>query len=232
MDDRVKPVSRKHWWSRLSTNQLRVCLALLLVCSAVVLFKVVQRPGVYFSDAQVRFVAPTNASQANTLQISNASLIATAGAVGQMVDDRDTPRPSSPDATISGMGVRDGWAVTLPNSGGQWADNYADPFLDVQVVGPTPQKVQATMARIVAKIEVALVKIQNDGNAPAAGRITAKVLPLAAIPVYYQHGSRMRAAAGAFGVLVGIAALGLALIARQSRKKRIKPVPTRPVAVV
>jgi hypothetical protein len=226
-----RPVRQRSWWSRLSTRQLRAGLILLVLCTGVVLFKVVERPGVFFSDAHVRFTAPTNASQANTLQISNGSLIATAGAVGQMIDDRDDPRPSSPDATIAGMGVRDGWSITLPNSGGQWADNYADPYLDVQVVGPTAEKVQATMLQLVAKIKVALNRIQDASHVPATERIVAKLLPLSATPVYYLYGSRVRAAAASLAIVVAVAALGLALIARRTRKTPTKPLPRRAFAV-
>src|SRR6476619_1113941 len=112
-------------------------LGLIVVGAAGVLAKEVHKPGVYWSDVHVRFVAPSSLTKENSLQVAGQSLIMAAGAVGQMVDDTNGPRPASPDATLAGLGIRSGWSVTLPNSGGQYQNYFADPYLDVQVVAPT-----------------------------------------------------------------------------------------------
>src|SRR6185312_9143101 len=137
------------------------------------------------SDVHVRFVAPTSLTKENSLQVAGQSLIMTAGAVGQMVDDTNGPRPASPDATLAGLGIRSGWSVTLPNSGGQYQNYFADPYLDVQVVAPTALQVTQTMQRLVQRIQDGLATLQKDAHVAPTDRISARVLPLSVAPIYY-----------------------------------------------
>jgi hypothetical protein len=196
-----------------------------------VLAKEVRKPGVYWSDVQVRFVAPSSLTKQNSLQVTDQSLIMTAGAVGQMVDDRNGPRPASSDATLAGLGVRSGWSVTLPNSGGQYVNYYADPYLDVQVVAPTAPQVMQTMQRLITQIQDGLTKLQTDAHAAPANRITARVLPLTVAPIFYQHGSHSRAIIASLVILSGLATVGFVVASRLSRPPRPRSAPREQLRV-
>ncbi len=196
-------------------------LAVVLLGTGVFVAHTLQQPGVYWSDVHVRFVAPTNPTNPNSLQVSEKSLIMTAGAVGEVIDDSDGPRTSSSDVHISGLGVKSGWSVTLPNSGGQYINYYADPYLDLQVVGPDPVTVQRTMQRLVAKTESTLAELQDRADVPQSDRISAKVLPLSSAPMYYEHGSRKRALAAGIALMIGAVAAAIAAgLSRFSRRPR------------
>lgn len=230
MDDddgraRARPWRMPRW--------IALSLVGLIVVGAVgVLAKELRKPGVYWSDVHVRFVAPTSPTRQNSLQVSERSLIMMAGAVGQMVDDTNGPRPASPDATLAGLGVRSGWSVTLPNSGGQYQNYFADPYLDVQVVAPAAAQVTQTMQRLVRRIEEGLTTLQNDADVAPADRISSRVLPLSAAPIYYEHGSHSRAIAASLVILIGLASVGFVVASRLSRSSpRPRSAPRAPVSV-
>jgi hypothetical protein len=162
--------------------------------------------GVYYTRAQVRFIAPTNSANPNTLQIAPSSTVMVAGAVGQMVDDEQRPRTASPDVAITGTGIRDGWSVTLPNTGGQWANNYASPYLDVQVAGPSASEVATTMQSLVTQINKDLSALQRSQHVAQANLIHTQLSSLSSPPIYYQRGSRTRALLAALALGLGITA--------------------------
>lgn len=195
-------------------------IAFVVLVTAVFVVQSIRKPGVYWSDVHVRFVAPTNPTTPNSLQVSERSLVMTAGAVGQAVDDRDRPATSSSDVHISGLGIRSGSAITLPNTGGQYQNYFADPYLDIQVVGPTEAQVQVTMKRIVSEIKAKLGELQDNSNVARQDRIGAKVLPLSATPVYYEQGSRKRALGAAIIILVGVGAAAATILTRLTRRPR------------
>jgi hypothetical protein len=206
-------------------------VGLVVLGAAGVLAKEVRKPGVYWSDVHVRFVAPASLTRQNSLQVPEQSLIMTAGAVGQMMNDTNDPRPASPEATLPGLGIRSGWSVTLPNSGGQFVTYFADPYLDVQVVGPTAMQVTQTMQRLIQQIQDGLTTLQNDAHVAPADRISASVLPLSVAPIYYAHGSHSRAIIASLVILSGLATVGFVVVSRLSRPRRPRSAPRAPVRV-
>ena len=230
MDTEDRRASARSWrmprWAALSL------VGLIVAGAAGALAKEVRKPGVYWSDVHVRFVAPASPTRQNSLQVSERSLIMTAGAVGQMVDDTNRPRPASPDATLAGLGVRSGWSITLPNSGGQYQNYYADPYLDVQVVGLTAAQVMQTMLGLVRRIEDGLTTLQDDAHVAPADRISSRVLPLSAAPIYYKHGSHSRGIAASLVILIGLATVGFVVASRLSRlPPQPQSAPRAPVSV-
>lgn len=165
---------------------------------------------VYAARVQVWFIAPKSTNNPNGLQISPDSLVMTAGAVRRMVTDTDPPRTSSPDVPLSGQGVRDGFSVTLPNSGGQWVNQFANPYLDVQAVGPTAAGVLATERRLVGEINTALSTLETQEHVAAVNQIRTQLNPLTGIAVGDQRGSRIRAVLVTF-----VLGLGLTFAARR-----------------
>ncbi len=167
-----------------------------LLCTVFAAKMVSQKPGVYFSEVKVTFLAPNSSLNPNSLVAVNDSVIMTARLVGQMVDPKDADGSSvvSPDLTIVNEGIRNGYAVRLPNDGGQWATNFDQSLLDVQVVGPTISGVVARMQSLVSKINGTLAQIQQDRQVAAVNRIRTSVTP-AQLPIYYETGSKIRAVA-------------------------------------
>ena len=113
--------------------------------------------------------------------------------------------------SLSGEGVRQGYSIQLPNSGGQWATNFDRPVLDVQVVGPSEAWVRSTLATQIRRINRALHSLQrNDGVAPENFIVTSSSPQLA--KVVHSGGDHKRAIAAALVLgmtLTALAATGL-----------------------
>jgi len=187
----------------------------------------IKAKGVYWSRVQVRFIAPTSEEFPNGLQISPSSTVMTAGAVRRMVDDQDPPRTVSPDVTIFGLGIKQGWSVNLPNTGGQWASNFTNPYLDVQAVGPTSEYVTSTMNRLIDEISAALATLQSDAAVKQVNLITTQLSPLGPPPLFFQRGSRIRAALASLGLGVGLTAAAVGVASRWMRRRAesVSPMP-------
>ena len=117
-----------------------------LALVGVVLTFLLRATGVYWTQADVVFLSPASDRFPNALRTTSQSLIAMAGVTEREVN-RQSPAPAtaaaSASVTIVDEGVRDGARIRLPNSGGQLANNFDRPVLDVQAVGPTPERAAA-----------------------------------------------------------------------------------------
>jgi hypothetical protein len=135
--------------------------------------------------------------------VSSESLIDLAGAVAKVVGSSTPVSAVSDSVALVGEGVRDGYQVRLPNSGGQWAVNFDRPLLDVQTAGPTPEGVTQTVDRLVREINQVLVQIQTDARASKDQFVTTTLNP-ATPPLFYSGVSKVRAVGGC--LLLGISA--------------------------
>lgn len=177
--------------------------------------------GVYWSRSEVTFFAPASATYPNPLKIRSSDLIITAGIVAKLVNGNATwVKMSDPLASIAGEGVYNGWSVRLPDYGGQWSTVYSRQVLEVQVTGPTAEVVEQRRAELLQQIDAELAGLQKD--VVESDRITTAVVPADA-PVYYVHGSKMRALAMS-GVLIASAAVG-AVVALEHRARRRGRIP-------
>lgn len=166
-------------------------LAGALVLGVVASYFAVNAQGVYWSRAEVTFLAPTSAINPNALRTTSSDLIIAAGAVAKRVNGNVTwNQMADPAATIVGQGVLDGWSVQLPNHGGQWSRVYPRQVLDVQVSGPTAEVVRERQSELLARIDAELAGLQQ--GVASTDVITTKVVP-ARPPVYYMHGDKARA---------------------------------------
>ena len=138
----------------------------------------------------------------NTLYQTSDSVIATAGLlVSEFNATHDSPRLSSDDVTIVGAGITDGVLVRLPNAGGQWATNFNEPRIDVQVSGL--EEVRSRTKQVVAQLVGLLASRQAAAQVASAELINA--IPTPATPVVVPaHGSRSREYAG-----IGLLGVGL-----------------------
>jgi hypothetical protein len=179
-------------------NPAAIVAAVGLVLSFAFAYTMAKEPGLYWTRVQARFMPP-DLDASNAYRYTPASMVLTAAAVGKMMDNSDHARMADADALLIGQGVRQGFSVNLPNTGGQWANQFVSPYLDVQVVDSSAEAVTAKTRSLIAQIAADLVWLQDQGGASQNYRITIQTSPLA---VSYSKGSSGRA--GLVGLFVGL----------------------------
>lgn len=163
-------------------------------------------PGFYWGQANVVFITPPNALAPNTLGVVSGSLISTAGIIQrEVMDGPPKNRVVSESVTLLDEGVMDGVSVDLPNAGGQWENNFERPVLRVQSVNPDKQVAQRRLEQMVAQIQIAIERRQDEAGVLELNRITTQVTP-STITVGLREGDRKRAAAST--ALLGLLATG------------------------
>jgi hypothetical protein len=175
--------------------------------------------GVYWSRTQVVFLAPTSQAYPNALRTKSEDLIITAGVVAKAVSGSDkVTKYASPDATLVGEGMRDGWSIRLPDTGGQWAPSFFEQVLYVEVVAATAEEVAARQEEIVAQIAAELDRLQRDAGVAPGNDITVTVAPESTV-VHRVGGSRLRAA-GMTGLLgAGATFAVIAVVETRARRR-------------
>ncbi len=195
---------------------------ILLIAAAVALgmsLAVTGAKGVYWSRVEVTFLAPTSETNPNALRTTSSDLVVTAAVVAKLVNgNRTWNKMADPAASIVGEGVDDGWAVRLPDYGGQWSTVYARQVLDVQVSGPTEQAVLERTHELTTEIDEKLAGLQK--GVAQRDRITTMVVPQEA-GVRYLGGSPMRALAMVW-VLCGAAALTASSVVEWRARRRTR----------
>src|SRR5882757_1133612 len=208
-----KPVANRSIVSIFSRGWTIGTIGVLITC-AVAMF-LTHRPATYWSRTQVLFVAPLSKVNPNGLEITPSSLIATAGVVAKLVDHSDSStRVVSEGVTLVGEGIKHGYSVTVPNSGGQWANNFTQSVLDVQVVGSSEAEVSTTVNQLVVRIKRALTTIQREAHVAAVNLVRTQSTPPEP-PIYRQHGSHIRA--GLATLLLGFGLTAAAVVAARRR---------------
>jgi hypothetical protein len=201
-----------------------------VLATCVITYRVARRSGVYLAQVDVLFLAPGGAALPNALMGRSGDLAPVAGAVGKMVDPKSGgSRVVSPSVTLADQGIRQGYSVTLPNDGVQWADRFDRPLLDVQAVGKTASGVDRTVTVLVGEINARLAYLQDRAGVAQVNRIHTKLSP-GRVQVYYLAGRRGRAVAAS--VLVGLLiTVMVAVLVRRRLTRWIEDRQARPSAV-
>jgi len=164
------------------------------------------------------FVAPLSKVNPNGLEITPSSLIATAGVVSKMVDHSDSStRVVSEGVDLVGEGIKHGYSVTVPNSGGQWANNFTQAVVDVQVVGSSEAEVRSTLKTLQARINAALATIQQTAKVHKEYLVSTEPTPPIA-PIYRQHSSRIRIGFATLALGFGLTAAVVSAMRRRYRR--------------
>jgi len=189
-----------------------------LLVTGVLGFAASRGESVYWSQTDVRFIA-VGPRFSNPLVSTSASVIATAGLIALETNPRNGgPRLSTDEVSIVDAGIHDGVLVRLPNNGGQWATNFNEPSLNVQVSGPDPEQVRQRTMQVVADITERLAAHQDAYSVAAGNRIL--VNPTPPVPVVaVAHRSPMLATAATVVLGSGLT-LGAALYVDQLRARR------------
>jgi hypothetical protein len=175
-----------------------------LVCS-IVAANLLVAPPVYAVRGSVLMVAPDQAVEPVPRWDQGSDLSPFAAAVERRANDgRPVLRLNSPDATLAGVGIREGVRVQVPNYGGQWAISFQVPEVVIEVVSRDPQGLEERYAAEVARVQAIASDLQQEAGVPESERIRAVPRTLEPQVTYVGptgHG-RMRALAAA--VLISI----------------------------
>lgn len=199
----------------------------MVACSAVG-----ARPGVYWGQVDVVVLAPSTPSVPNAFQATQTRAIVMAGVLQREVAGPPGANVVSDEVTIVGQGVRDGSWVRLPNAGGQWANNFDRPVLDVQASAPTRQGVQRRLASALRDVQGALDDLQARAGVAVGSRFTATTSPQVPV-VRYDEGRPLLAMATTallgFGMTVAMVILRAARAIRLPRPRNRLPSAPEPL---
>lgn len=188
------------------------------ICTAAAGFIAISDDGVYFTRTEIIFLAPASSLYPNALRTQSEDIIITAGVVAKLVTGPgQITRFASPDVTLVGEGVRDGWALRLPDTGGQWAANFATQRLLLDIVGPSREAVAEQQDALIRQIQAELAGMQDDADVPAVAQITAIPAPQSTV-IFHVGGSKPRALG--MTAILGIGATSAVIIGLEYRRRR------------
>jgi hypothetical protein len=193
-----------------------VCVALTVLAPA--------SAGVYAMEGNLVFIPPNAVGGGNALRADSARPILFAAAVERAYNvTPEFARVASTNATLYGIGVRDGSRVTLPDRGGQWGSSFDRPYLRVEVVSGSPAETQARFDRIVSQIQAIASGRQQAAAVPRDATVALELSPTVPVVQYVagRHGPELVA-----GVLLGGLGAG-AIITLGKRRGRARSEPRR-----
>ncbi|MGO4383807.1 hypothetical protein [Specibacter sp. RAF43] len=172
---------------------------------------------VYGAKVNVMFLPPDG-----VLMDQTESLIYFAALVERTFNQgHAAPRVSSASATLYGAGVRQGYSVSLFDTGGQWQTNFNRPVLQVEVVDSGAAAVQTQLDAIFTKIDTIARQTQAEAGVKPAKMIRSNQSPSPPVIVRV-GGSRSRVAAGmlclGLGFAVGACYYTDRILARRRRR--------------
>jgi hypothetical protein len=188
------------------------------ICTCVVAAGVLADKGVAFTRTELVFLAPTSPLYPNALRTQSDDIIITAGAVARRISGPgQVTKYSSPEVSLVGLGIRDGWSIRLPDTGGQWATNFATQRLILDIVAPTREAVAARQTELIARVTDELDAMQREQGVDEAAMIT--VIPAPVSTMVYQIGGSRPRALGMTAVL-GVAITGAVIVVLERRRRR------------
>jgi hypothetical protein len=194
------------------------------LCTAGIGLAAISDEGVYFTRTNLVFHAPTSNLNPNALRTQSESIIDTAGLVAKRVSGPGkVTKFASPEVTLVGLGLRDGWSLRLPDTGGQWASNFANQMLVLDVVGPSAEVVRDRQEELIQRAQQELFQLQRDAGVDPANDITAIPAPDSSVIYHFQgHRSRVLGMTAVLGVGVTISVV-LAVDGRRRRREATVP---------
>lgn len=181
----------------------------------------VQDDGVYWTRTEVVFLAPSSRLYPNSLKTTSEDLIITAGIVAKEITGPERiTKYASTEANLVGIGVRDGWSVRLPDTGGQWAPNFASQTLLVEAVGSSSAEVEAKQSELVRRIGESLATMQREAGVDPVNSITVTTAPESTV-TYHVGGSRIRAL-GMTSLLGAGATVSVAVLLERLARRKVE----------
>ncbi|MGB3375155.1 MAG: hypothetical protein WBA87_08460 [Microbacterium sp.] len=182
--------------------------------------------GVYFTRTELVFLAPSSTMYPNSLRTQSEDIIITAGVVAKRITGPDKiTKFASPDVTLVGLGVRDGWSLRLPDTGGQWAANFATQRLILDIVGPSEDSVRARQDEVINRVSDELNDLQREHHVTPVNDITVMTAPRSTA-IFSVGPNKVRALAmtAVLGLGATVAAVVFREYMRRRRGQRAQPV--------
>lgn len=193
------------------------------LCVAAAGYGILSDKGVYFTRTLMIFYAPVSTAYPNAIRTTSDDVIDMAGVVAKrLTGPADVPKFASPDVTLVGLGVRDGWTLRLPDTGGQWGANFATQQLVLDVVAPTRAQVTQQQKKVIRDVQSELHRLQAAKGVVPDNEITAVAAPQTTI-VYQVGGSRPRALGMAAALGIGGTVGVVLLLENRSRRRKTLP---------
>lgn len=184
-------------------------------------FAAANADGSYFTRTELVFLAPTSTLYPNALRTQSEDIIITAGLVAKQVTGPEkVTKYASPDVTLVGLGVREGWSLRLPDTGGQWATNFATQRLFLDIVGPSEEWVREQQGLLIDEVDHELYALQREWNVDQANDITMITAPEST--TIYAVGVNKARALG-MTALLGLGATIAAVVFREYLRRRKRP---------
>lgn len=189
------------------------------LCTAGAGLMAISDDGVYFTRTELAFLAPTSTLYPNALRTQSEDIIDTAGVVAKRVmGPGKVTKFAAPDVTLVGLGVRDGWSIRLPDTGGQWASNYATQMLVLDVVAPSREGVAARQSELVRQVQGELLELQEDAGVAPVNRISVLPAPESTV-IFSVSGNRPKALA--MTACLGVGVTITIVLAAERRRRHI-----------
>jgi hypothetical protein len=149
--------------------------------------------GLYVGKVEVVVHPPRTEAAANPLASPSDEVVRFAALIAEVATNgEELPRVTNQDLTLADQGMRHDTLISLVNLGGQWANDFSRPFIRVEAVDESPDRVEARLQDGIAQVTRTMERMQDDADVPRATRTTAEVVP-AAPQVRYEPTHRDRA---------------------------------------
>ena len=178
----------------------------------------------YWASSEVSLLLPPGQKTPTVFQ-GTESLIAAAGVVASQLNGQNSATRTSDDIALIGFGVKHGYSITLPNSGGQWANNFDRPALVVQAVGSSPEEVRGSFRAGVDAITSTLSRREDAAKVPDEGKIRLQTVPANPQVIRDSGHSSQALVTGLVLGLGVVVAFVLAVDRRLLRRRTVKATP-------
>ncbi|MBG6056126.1 hypothetical protein IWX81_002558 [Salinibacterium sp. CAN_S4] len=211
-------------------------LVLVLAAMAFLALTLYRDGGTFTTRTAVTFTLPATTTLMANNGSNDSSVIAFAGAIASEINrGKPVANYSSADAPYYGAGVREGVLVSLRNEGNQWMAIFPSATIEIQIVGPTREWVEARQQQLLSQIAEVAGAQQSLAVPSSENRITGTVEPTSTrIDEIVPSRSSEIFAFGALALAASIlgigAAVALDLVIRRysaaGRRERSQPSPT------
>ncbi|NEN04797.1 hypothetical protein G3T36_02835 [Diaminobutyricibacter tongyongensis] len=190
-----------------------------VLCTGLAAFAGLGDKGVYYTRTQIVFLAPISTAYPNALATRSEDIIDAAGAVAKSVTGPDpVTKYASPDVTLVGTGIRDGWSLVVPDTGGQWATNFPSQILNLDIVAPDRATVLQRQTTILRRVQENLDKLQSTRHVTPINEITITTAPRSTV-IYHVGGSKPRMLGMTAALGIGLTAAVIVLAERFGRRR-------------